>query len=598
MISNHGSVAGLFGRIWVASDGAPSAFATLCASLLSAILVLRSAPDPSDLALLWPANAVVIGFILAGKPSLLWSRLIGGVGGAALANYVSGATAVTSLQFSAGNLAEIGVALTLLRANGGFSLATVPALLRFIAICCGVAPATGALIGIAALGTTNGAAFQIVFLNWYVSCALGAIVIIPLVVLPLRATAPGSPRQRWNLVQGGMALIAVVGASFAAFYATHLPLLFLPMAVMIVITVRFGWRGASLALLAITVCAAQSTATGQGPIASLVNAEFRTLFLQFYLAIMYMTALTVASLLQERDARERDLLFAESRYRLISEHSSDALLHIDREGVCLYASPSSIDLIGLAPETLVGTPLGSLVNPADRADVTATHLSVLARPGSTGQCKYRVIDSAGRERWLETRTRGVFTAAGKATGAVSVIRDVTDVVATHAKLEHVASTDALTGIANRGAFIDALEAAMVRSAPGRLAIAMLDIDHFKAINDAYGHAWGDLVLQKVAQIFKGACREDAMAARIGGEEFALMLPGVDIESAMAIGDRIRRRVSNLQVEIDEQRIIRVTVSIGVAMHGHGLTAEGLLAAADVQLYQSKRGGRNRLSVAA
>jgi diguanylate cyclase (GGDEF)-like protein len=129
-------------------------------------------------------------------------------------------------------------------------------------------------------------------------------------------------------------------------------------------------------------------------------------------------------------------------------------------------------------------------------------------------------------------------------------------------------------------------------------VALLDIDHFKHVNDTYGHAAGDLVLRAVAAATRDECRSTDVAARLGGEELLLVLPATDLAGACVVAGRIRARIAEEPVIVDGQ-VIRVTASFGVACapHQSSVRPADLVEAADRALYRAKRGGRNRVCVA-
>jgi diguanylate cyclase (GGDEF)-like protein len=166
-----------------------------------------------------------------------------------------------------------------------------------------------------------------------------------------------------------------------------------------------------------------------------------------------------------------------------------------------------------------------------------------------------------------------------------------------AELKRLAQEDPLTGIAHRGAFEDALEreVARARRHGNPLALAILDVDHFKSVNDRYGHLAGDLVLRELADLVQPLVRAEQLLARLGGEELALLLPDVPLEKAALFAEKVRHLIEAHASLFHEQRI-SVTVSIGIAALEPGdLTPEALLARADARLYQAKREGRNRVA---
>jgi diguanylate cyclase (GGDEF)-like protein len=165
-------------------------------------------------------------------------------------------------------------------------------------------------------------------------------------------------------------------------------------------------------------------------------------------------------------------------------------------------------------------------------------------------------------------------------------------------LEMLAAIDWLTGIYNRRHFETLARAELARCQRYMrpLSILMLDVDHFKAINDRFGHAAGDRVLQTIAALCRGAKRDSDVVARLGGEEFALMLPETTEAAAVQLAERLRQQVLECAPTVDGEKL-DVTVSIGIA--GASLRTSGieaLLRRADQALYEAKRKGRNRVVV--
>jgi len=162
------------------------------------------------------------------------------------------------------------------------------------------------------------------------------------------------------------------------------------------------------------------------------------------------------------------------------------------------------------------------------------------------------------------------------------------------RLQHLASRDGLTGVANRRTLEDALATELARSRrTGRpFTLVMLDIDHFKRLNDTHGHQVGDAALRAVAEALVDSVRGCDLVGRYGGEEFAVLLPEMDPDDAVAVAERLRTRIGAL---LDP---VPMTASLGVAGHPtHARDADALIKAADDALYAAKRGGRNRTVLA-
>jgi len=165
----------------------------------------------------------------------------------------------------------------------------------------------------------------------------------------------------------------------------------------------------------------------------------------------------------------------------------------------------------------------------------------------------------------------------------------------HGIVKRQAVTDELTGLANRRSFRESLENELLRAERfgNPLSVIVADLDDFKTVNDRFGHQTGDLVLAAFAEVLRNRIRTVDLAARLGGEEFAILLPGTDVPGAEALGENLRAAVADLAVPVGESEI-RLTASFGVAAYPQTHTADELLSAADLALYSAKRQGKDRV----
>jgi diguanylate cyclase (GGDEF)-like protein len=166
---------------------------------------------------------------------------------------------------------------------------------------------------------------------------------------------------------------------------------------------------------------------------------------------------------------------------------------------------------------------------------------------------------------------------------------------------HMAITDALTGLRTRRFLEQALSSEAARSqrhAGAPVGLLLLDVDHFKAVNDTHGHHGGDRVLCEVARRLRELVRPGDVVARYGGEEFAVLLPGASGAELVGVGERVRRGIANTPIAVDRETLVTVTVSIGAAMlPDHVESTTELTLTADRALYAAKESGRNRLITA-
>jgi diguanylate cyclase (GGDEF)-like protein len=181
------------------------------------------------------------------------------------------------------------------------------------------------------------------------------------------------------------------------------------------------------------------------------------------------------------------------------------------------------------------------------------------------------------------------------------LRNLFEAISKHyEELEYCARFDPVTGVANRRYFAEMVEAELSRSSRyGRpLSILMMDIDHFKEINDAYGHHAGDIVLQTVYETCKSVLREIDVVGRWGGDEFAILLPETRPATALKVAKRLRSAMQNAAVSLETHLPLHFSVSIGCASRtGADNDLDTILNLADKALYDAKRTGRNRVCVA-
>ena len=171
--------------------------------------------------------------------------------------------------------------------------------------------------------------------------------------------------------------------------------------------------------------------------------------------------------------------------------------------------------------------------------------------------------------------------------------------AAQAELRRLASVDELTGVANRRWFtaMASRELERCRRFGHQLALLMVDVDHFKRVNDTHGHAVGDEVLKAFTRVLEGNLRSVDLLGRLGGEEFAVVLPEADDSAARQTAERLRQAVEGLQFPFEDGTVLRITTSVGIAiLSTTGETLDSLLARADGALYAAKRQGRNRVVV--
>ncbi len=270
----------------------------------------------------------------------------------------------------------------------------------------------------------------------------------------------------------------------------------------------------------------------------------------------------------------------------------DAVVVTDRTGRIVFVNRQAESLTGYARRELIGRKVEVLVPLRLRASHVRDRREFYARG------RPRLMGDRGADLSLRRKGGGVvpveISLGPAAADTVAVIRDVTERRRMEAALEHRALHDPLTDLANRTLFFDRLRQAIntARRVGGRVALVMLDLDGFKSINDAYGHATGDDVLKALAGRLRKGLRATDTAARIGGDEFAVILPMVS--SQVAVERMARRRLAIAQEPlIAGRKRVNLRVSAGIAMYPEdGRDADTMLRHADAAMYSAKREGRS------
>ncbi len=267
-------------------------------------------------------------------------------------------------------------------------------------------------------------------------------------------------------------------------------------------------------------------------------------------------------------------------------------------GVVIAANDALGELLGVPAEELRGATLFAFTHPDDLAGATAACRELQVSHGRMRH-ESRMRRPDGDTVPVQVTSSWVDGAAGEdPPHLVMVVEDVTERKALEARLLHLSAHDPLTGLPNRLLFRDRLRHALERGHREHTptCVLVLDLDGFKAINDEHGHSVGDRAIQAVAQVLVDSVRDTDLVCRYGGEEFCIALPGIDIDSAMRLAERLRRRV-----EAECGPIVfgspdgRMTTSVGVAsVRLAARDAAGLVDLADQALYAAKKSGRNRV----
>ncbi|MDP5292866.1 diguanylate cyclase [Oceanimonas sp. CHS3-5] len=309
-------------------------------------------------------------------------------------------------------------------------------------------------------------------------------------------------------------------------------------------------------------------------------------------------AINIADL-TERKQSEEALRTSEQRFRALSEFSPMGVFEADASGHNIYSNRYYSDLLGRDTDTLLGAGWIEALHPEDRERVVASWNDAIAGQRREWHSEGRFVSAEGAVRWFRFAARRYGDVDAADARYIGMAMDITEQMEhqdilerKNRELERVSTTDALTGLANRGHMEQLLarEIHRYQRYGTGFAVVMLDVDHFKQVNDSCGHAVGDQVLRRLAALMREHTRRSDCPGRWGGEEFLILCPNTDVEGAYRLAEALRRRIEQEAFPV----IGRRTCSFGVTAIGPGDQAREMLTRADEALYRAKSGGRNRV----
>ena len=301
---------------------------------------------------------------------------------------------------------------------------------------------------------------------------------------------------------------------------------------------------------------------------------------------------TIRRAIEKREAEEA-LRESEARYRAIVEDQTELICRFRPDGALTFVNEAYCRYFGKKREELIGHSFTALVFDVDQEFVEEQFASLsLENPVVTYE--HRVMLPDGQIRWQQWSDRAIFDEQGSFIEFQSVGRDITEQVQAEEQLVHIATHDVLTGLPNRRLFNDRLNLELAHAHRNQrgLAVMLLDLDHFKEVNDTLGHSVGDKLLRVVGNRLMSLLRQSDTVARMGGDEFMLLLPEIaQEEDAVRIARKVLEAIRK-PYEFDGHKL-HVTTSIGIAMYPEdGEDSDTLMKNADIAMYRAKDGGRD------
>lgn len=295
-----------------------------------------------------------------------------------------------------------------------------------------------------------------------------------------------------------------------------------------------------------------------------------------------------------RTLSAQELQASEVHFRSLAKVLPVGVFRTDAEGQCIYVNERWCEISGLSAAEAHGAGWIAALHPADRERVVGKWYACAS--GHVGFVdEYRFQRADGVSHWVLGQAIHEVDSRGELSGYVGTITDISEHKQVESELREQASTDYLTGLCNKRAFMARIEEELARlqRLPDKpISLLMLDLDHFKAVNDTHGHAAGDALLKHFAELLRVSMRRIDRAGRLGGEEFGIILPGADLQQATYYAERLCQRLARSPAA-HAQGDISFTASIGVTqlLPTDG-TVEQVLARADQALYRAKALGRN------
>jgi len=294
---------------------------------------------------------------------------------------------------------------------------------------------------------------------------------------------------------------------------------------------------------------------------------------------------------QLEETERNTLRESEERFRALTEQSTDIILIADPSGQIKYASPSVHTVLALHGDSLIGTNVIDLVHPDDFAKTVSTETQSVAYNQNPID-EFRLRHADGRWLYFECVVRNLVQHKYIG-GIVYNVRDITERKHAQEKLLFSATHDALTGLPNRALFLGRLQSVVdrrKRHPHQAAAVLFIDIDDFKVVNDCYGHAIGDLLIKEVSNRLRACMRSDGTIARMGGDEFTVLVEDVtDPSDPIRVAERIQS--SFAEAFLLEGLEVFKSASIGIALTSPGTSAEAVLQNADIAMYRAKDQGK-------
>ncbi|MXO66852.1 diguanylate cyclase domain-containing protein [Altericroceibacterium endophyticum] len=589
-------------------------FAVLLVGLLMSIMYA----DWQGFVLLWPSDGIAIAALYL-SPRRRWPGLLVAVFCAeALVSHIAGYDLSMNLMFAAGSTALAFLSPWLTFKCPGDANQPLNSFAQAFGIVGGALVASGAKSLISLPSRIDQPLDSQIY--WFLAPVLAILIITPILLDIARVAAQGRHlRDLMRYFLGRYVAVFLIVALMSAiiFARPDLAMFIAVLAAIIIAVSLYGQISAAVAALAFASVATWDSLGGHSPLVGLIDRPFSAaVYLQLTILLMILTSMPLAVLQINREMFERSL---RQRNNQLIENNTMLNLSEELAGIGRWRlnwrtgeqfwSPQMFKLNGMDPE--LGPDPGDVKHLLpDGGEELFSKIREHAEDRLPFPIKYHVRFPNGTDRILEMHANNEFDESGRRIGLFAVAMDLTEhfrrekaLTTERARAMHLAAeahklanTDPLTGLANRRRSLDQLDKCLKTASEKQTQVALIifDIDHFKQVNDRFGHQTGDDVLIAVADLARRQMRANDLLGRIGGEEFIWILEESSAEEAELGAERLRRAIE-LHTGQDGQP--RVTASFGYAISEPYETQDSLFARADAALYAAKREGRNAVNAA-
>jgi len=595
--------------------------AVLCMSLsflyfIAAKLGLSLAFEQGNTSPVWPPTGIAIAAII-----YFGQRVWPGIFlGALLVNATTTITVFASLFIALGNTLEAIIAgYLIIKYTARYPFNNLAHIARFIVILI-MATMVSATFGVTTLYLSqviNLEAYGLLWLTWWLGDLVGGTVFVPFLLTWSKLNFRHWSVSTWcDVALQTFVTLFCLSLVFSPWFPlgkAHYPLAFIYLPIAIWVSYRFQLHGATLFVLVVSAFAILGTLGNLGPfVRSSTNESL--LLLQGFMGVMMVTTLSLAASIRERKLASKQLELSQDQLKKIVaqqtgdlksaayelrlaetvfNESSQSIIITDKDAKILRVNPSFTRLTGYTE--------------AEVRDKNPRFLKSGRQSLAFYKSFWKSLVKTGNwqgEIWNKRKNGEIFPAwqtvtavrnkKGKIRQYISILNDISERKTTEERIYHLAHYDEVTGLHNRGAFLDQLKKSIshAKRHQQKLAVLYLDLDNFKLINDASGHTVGDLLLRNVATRIDDTLRQEDIVARLGGDEFVILLTDIATNQDAAVTAEKVLAVMGSPMTLGNTEVV-VTGSLGISIFpDNGESADTLLTNADVAMYKAKDKGRN------